>query len=36
MGRNEKVQSFATRMKGSLNQIQVKFQGMISDAEVKR
>ena len=35
MERNEKVQSFATRMEGSLNQILVKFPGMISDAEAE-
>ena len=37
MKKNEKVQSYATRMEGSLNQIQVKFPGMISDidAEIK-
>ena len=35
MERNEKVQSYATRMEGSLNQIQVKFPGMISDAEAE-
>ena len=35
MERNEKVQSYATRMEGSLNQIWVKFPGMISDAEAK-
>ena len=35
MERNEKVQSYATRMGGSLNQIQVKFPRMISDAEAK-
>ena len=33
MERNEKVQNYATRMEGSLNQIQVKFPGMISNAE---
>ena len=31
----KKVQSYATRMEGSLKQIQVKFPGMISDAEAK-
>ena len=35
MERNEKVQSYATRMEGSLNQIQVKFPRMISDAEAE-
>ena len=35
MERNENVQSYPTRMAGSLNQIQVKFPGMISSAEAK-
>ena len=35
MEENEKVQNYSTRMEGSLNQIQVKFLGMISDAEAK-
>ena len=35
MEKNEKVQSYSTRMEGSLNQIQVKFPGMISDTEAK-
>ena len=35
MERNKKVQRYATRMEGSLNQIQVKFPGMISDAEAE-
>ena len=35
MERNKKVQSYATRMEGSLNQIQVKYPRMISDAEAK-
>ena len=35
MERNEKVQSYDTRMEGSLNQIQVKFPGRISDAEAE-
>ena len=35
MEQNEKVQSYATRMKGSLNQIWVKFSGMISNAEAE-
>ena len=37
MERNKKVQSYATIMEGSLNQIQVKLPGMISniEAEVK-
>ena len=33
MERNKKVQSYATWMEGSLNQIQVKFPRMISDTE---
>ena len=35
MERNEKVQSYATRMEGSLNKIQVKFPRMISDAKAE-
>ena len=35
MERNEKVQSYATRMEGSLNQIWMKFPGMISNAEAE-
>ena len=35
MERNDKGQSYATRMEGSSNQIQVKFPGMISDAEAE-
>ena len=35
MERYEKVQSYATSMEGSLNQIQVKFPRMISDAAAK-
>ena len=35
MGKNEKVQSYATRMERSLNQIWVKFPGMISDSEAE-
>ena len=35
MERNEKVLSYATRMEGSLNQIQVKFLGIISNAEAE-
>ena len=35
MEKNEKVLSHSTRMEGSLNQIQVKFPGMISDAEAE-
>ena len=35
MEKNEKVQSYATRMEGSLNQNQVKFQGMIIDVEAE-
>ena len=33
--KNEKVQSYATRMAGSLNQIPVKFPGMIRNAEAE-
>ena len=35
MEKIKKLQSYATRMEGSLNQIQVKFPGMISDAEAE-
>ena len=35
MEKNEKVQSYSTRMEGSLNQILVKFPGMISNAEAE-
>ena len=35
MEKVEKVQSYATRMEGSLNQIQVKFPRMTSDREAK-
>ena len=35
MERNEKVQSCATRMEGSLNQIWVEFPAMISNAEAE-
>ena len=35
MEKNEKVQGYSTRMEGSLNQIQVKFPGMISNAEAE-
>ena len=35
MEENEKVQSYSTGMEGSLNQISVKFPGMISDAEAE-
>ena len=35
MEKNERVQSYSTRMEGSLNQILVKFPGMISDAEAE-
>ena len=33
MEENERVQGYSTKVEGSLNQIQVKFPGMISDAE---
>ena len=35
MEKNEKVQGYAMRMEGSLNQIQVEFPGMISDSEAE-
>ena len=35
MEKNERVQSYATRMEESLNQTQVKFLGMISDSEAE-
>ena len=35
MEKNEKVQSYSTRMEGSLHQIWVKFPGMISDAKAE-
>ena len=35
MEKNEKVKSYGIRMEGSLNQIRVKFSGMISDVEAE-
>ena len=35
MEKYERVESYATRMEGSLNQIQVKFLGMNSDTEAE-
>ena len=35
MEKNEKIQSYSTGIEGSLNQIQVEFPGMISNAEAE-